>query len=228
MLAACPAAAPAPGGAGGGEAAAEAAKVSLGLTWDASFQPTQNQFDEDFMAEHPDIELEVIYNTWADHNNVVPTWAAANTLPDIVYVHGSRAFPWAFEGITVSSQSYIDNDEAFDVGGIWEEALRLYSFEGDQHAVPYDHGPVLLGYNKDLFDAAGMAYPDETWDMDKLREVALALTDLEAEIPQWGMDSAYPVLRNEGGDSTLGPWGATVLNELETELLIDDQRHATH
>ncbi len=224
VLAACPAAAPAPGGDAGGDAAAvEAAKVSLGLTWDASFQPTQNQFNDDFMERHPDIELEVVYNTWADHNNVVPTWAAADTLPDVVYVHGSRAFPWAFEGITVSSQSYIDSDEAFNVDGIWEESLRLYEFQGNLHAIPYDHGPVLLGYNKDLFDAAGMAYPDETWDMDKLREVALELTDLEADIPQWGMNSVYPILRNEGGNSTLGPWGATLLNETETELLIDNQ-----
>ena len=220
-LAACAAPAAAPGADSGGDAAMETTVVSLGLTWGASFQPHQGEFNDMFMERNPDIELEVIYNTWGDHNNVVPTWAAADELPDVIYVHGSRGFPWAFEGISVPLDSYTDSDEAFDVAGIWEEALRLYRFKGETHAIPYDHGPILLGYNKDLFDEAGMDYPDASWTMETLKEKALALTDLEAEIPQWGYTGECPTFVGTGGPSTLAGWGAGILNDDENQLTID-------
>ena len=104
--------------------AGEKVTVTNGLTWEAAFQNTQAGFDKAFMERHPDITIENVYNTWSDHNTVVPTWAAAGTLPDMIYVHGSRAFPWAFEGITVNIQDKIDADNAFNVKGIWEEALQ--------------------------------------------------------------------------------------------------------
>lgn len=222
-LAACaPTAAPAGGGAeSGAPASAEAVTVSLGLTWEAAFQATQKEFDDQFTAAHPEIMLEATYNTWGDHNNVVPTWAAADTLPDLIYVHGSRAFPWAFEGITIPLQSYVDADADFNAEDVWEEALRLYNFKGEQHGIPYDHGPILLGYNKDMFDAAGMAYPDESWTMDQFREASLALTDASGEIPKWGWSAELPILRNESGVSTLKPWGVDIYNEDESVLVLD-------
>ena len=225
FLAACPAPAPAgdSGGEGGGEAAAEATTVSMGLTWGASFQPRQAEFNDAFMERNPDIELEVIYNTWADHNKVVPTWAAADQLPDVVYVHGSRGFPWAFEGITIPLDSYTESDEEFDVGGVWQEALRLYNFQGEQHGIPYDHGPILLGYNKDIFDAGGVDYPNADWTMDDLKEAAAALTDLEGEVPQWGYSGNCPALTSTSAPSTVGGWGGEILNDIENELLLDTE-----
>lgn len=226
-LAACapPAAAPAAGGEGAAAPAsapaAEAVTLTFGHHWEAAFQPHQAEFDNMYVENHPNIEIEVTNNTWSDHNQVVPTWAAANTLPDVIYVHGSRAFPWAFEGITIPTQDYIATDTDFNVAGIWEESLRLYRFRGDQHALPYDHGPLILGYNRDMFDEAGIAYPDESWTFDTMREVAAQLTDAEADIPQWGWSGSYPNFGNTGYGPSMGGWGATLLNDEETQLLID-------
>lgn len=220
FLAACPAPAGAPAG-GDDSGTAEQTEVSLGLTWGASFQQRQAEFDDMFRERNPDISLDVIYNTWADHNNVVPTWAAADELPDIIYVHGSYGFPWAFEGISIALDSYTESDEEFNVEGIWEEALRLYRFQGATHAIPYDHGPVLLGYNKDIFDAAGVDYPDETWNMDKFREVAAQLTSLDGDRPQWGYSGTCPSLTSTDAPTTVGGWGGANLNDDETQLLLD-------
>ena len=222
-LAACaPAGAPA-GSDGGAAPASEPTTVSLGLTWDASFQPRQAEFNEMFMERHPEYELDATYNTWADHNNVVPTWGAADTLPNVIYVHGSRAFPWAFEGITTSLQSYIDSDEEFDVDGIWAEALRLYNFQGDQHGIPYDHGPLIIGYNKDIFDAAGHEYPQDSWTMEDLRAAAEALTVEDEDNRQWGWSGELPDLGNGGNVNTLGGWGTTTLNDDETAIEFDNE-----
>jgi multiple sugar transport system substrate-binding protein len=198
----------------------EEVTIKFAVHWDAPFQPVQAAFDEAFMERHPEITVEIIYNTWADHNSIVPTWAAAGELPDIVYVHGSRATPWAAEGICGNLDAYIDATPDFDVEGIFPVALEMYQYEGSQYMIPYDHGVVLLGYNKDAFDAAGLAYPDETWTMDDLAEAARELT-----IPgqQWGFGGYYNgiSLTNEGGVAFLGPWGAASFNDTEDALLFD-------
>lgn len=223
FLAACPAPANAPSdGDGGGSA--ETSTVSMGLTWGADFQPRQAEFNENFMAAHPEIELDVTYNTWGDHNNIVPTWAAADTLPDIVYVHGSRAFPWSFEGIIVSIQDYVSSDEEFNVDGIWSEALRLYEFRGNLHAIPYDHGPLILGYNKDIFDAAGHEYPSAEWTTDDLRAAAEALTITEGdETVQYGWEGELPSGEGGGYINTFGGWGAAPLAEDEASVNWDTE-----
>ena len=37
-----------------------------------------------------------------------------------------------------------------------------------QFGLPRDLNVVALYYNKAMFDAAGLAYPDDTWTWDKL------------------------------------------------------------
>ena len=216
----------APSGAGG-DGMMESVTVSTGLTWEAAFQNTQNEFDANFMEANPDIMLEPVYNTWSDHNQVVPTWAAADQLPDIVYVHGSRAFPWAYEGITVSLQSHVDADPDFNVGGVWEESLRLYRFQGEQHGIPYDHGPLILAYNKDIFDAAGASYPTEDWTLDDLVETSIALTNLEGDSKVWGWRGNMPNFGNSLNNNMLNPYGAQLYNDEETEILLDSPEART-
>ena len=97
--AAPPAAAPAAttGSSGGAAASAEPVTLTFGHHWEAAFRPHQDEFDKKYIAEHPNTKIEITYNTWADHNQIVPTWAAAGTLPDVIYVHGRYARPWNHE-----------------------------------------------------------------------------------------------------------------------------------
>jgi multiple sugar transport system substrate-binding protein len=225
LLAACqvPVAAP---GAAPAAPAQEEITLSFGHHWEAAFRPRQEEFDQKYAEAHPGVRFEYTYNTWSEHNQIVPTWAAAGTLPDIIYVHGRYAFPWNHEGIVVSTQDFIDNDPEFDVNGIWEEALRLYTYNGKQYEIPYDHGPIILGYNKDLFDEAGLAYPDEGWTWDTFLEAAKALTKEN----QWGYGGYYNQvvqLGNELGISLVGPFGGEVLDETETKILIDSDAART-
>lgn len=198
--------------------AQDTVELTFGRHWEAAFRPVQAEFDAMFTESHPEFNINITYNTWEDHNNVVPAWAAAGTLPDIIYVHGSRVAPWAAEGIISDIQDFVDPDTEFDVEGIWEESLRLYRVDGRLHGIPYDHGPVILGYNKDMFDAAGMDYPSETWTMDDLREAAIALSNPD-EL-QWGWSGEFG-FGNENGVAYLGPWGGSAMNQEEDTMTLD-------
>jgi len=196
--------------------------LTVAHAWDISFMPHQEDWDAMFMEANPDIQISNINNTWGDHQTIVPTWAAANQLPDVIYVHGSRCFPWSHEGLLISIDEQAKADADFNVDGIWEEALRLYRYEGELHTIPYDHGPIILGYNKTMFDEVGMDYPNEDWTMDDFRDAALALT-----IPgeRWGYSGYYSTINlgNEPGVAHLGPWGGATFNDDETGLLLDTE-----
>ena len=191
--------------------------LTFAVHWELAFQPVQEEWDTMYQESHPNITIEKIYNTWADHNTAVVTWAAAGTLPDFLYVHGSRAVPWSKGGILMALDPYTEADPDFDVDGVFQEALRLYNVDGMQWAIPYDHGPVLLGYNKDMFDAAGMDYPGEEWTIEEFAEAARALT-----IPgeRWGF-GADVSLGNESAPAHLGIFGGATFNEAEDGLLLD-------
>jgi multiple sugar transport system substrate-binding protein len=194
--------------------------LTVAHAWEAAFVPVQVEFDNAFNERHPDIFIKIVNSTWSNHNQIVPTWAAAGELPDIIYVHGRYAFPWNYEGIMMSNQDYIDADPEFNVEDVWEEARRLYRFEGKQYEIPYDHGPIIMAYNKDIFDAAGEPYPEENWTTDDFLAKAKRLT----KDPIWGYSGAYGTivgLGNEWGIALVGPFGGSVLNDEENEILLD-------
>ena len=174
------------------------------------------------MAKYPDITIKNINSAWAEHNTIVPTWAAANQLPDIIYVHGSRAYPWNKEGIMVTIDDFVKRTRSSTSPAFFPEPLRLYQIDGKQFELPYDHGPVIMGYNKDMFDKAGVKYPDANWTMDDFLALAQKLTDDSK--PQWGYGGYYGGvvnLGNEIGVAEVGPWGGQVFNDDETKLLLD-------
>ena len=199
--------------------ASETTVLTFGRHWEAAFRPHQEEYDNQFMERHSEIVVKRTYNSWADHNDIVPVWAAAGTLPDIIYVHGSRSFPWANEGMFTSLQEYIDTDTEFNAAGLLPEAMRLYRFNGEQVGIPYDHGAILMGYNKDIFDTAGVPYPEDGWTMEDFVETALALTDKDNQV--WGFGDRMPELGPGGGGACLRPWGAVLMNEEQTAVTLD-------
>ena len=53
---------------------------------------------------------------------------------------------------------------------------EMYQYDGKTYAVPKDIDTIALWYNKDMFDEAGIAYPDDTWTWDDLYDAAVKLT----------------------------------------------------
>ncbi len=78
-----------------------------------------------------------------------------------------------------------------------------------------------MGYNQDLFDAAGVEYPKEDWTVDDFLATAKKLT-----IPgkQWGYSGYYGNtfdLGNEIGIALVGGWGGNVFTDDESKLVVD-------
>ncbi len=67
-------------------------------------------------------------------------------------------------------------EAGYNLDDYWPGLLESATYEGSVYGFPRDIGFSVLYYNKDLFDAAGVAYPTEEWRWDDLAAAAEALT----------------------------------------------------
>jgi len=81
--------------------------------------------------------------------------------------------------------------------------MKALQVDGKQLAIPYDLGPIVMYYNKDMFKAAGVAEPQNGWTIDEFVADAKKLTS--------GSNYGFSM------DNTIEPmerWGPTLTGSL--------------
>ena len=111
--------------------------------------------------------------------------------PIDTYMWDVQAYTHYKSGLLRNLQA--DIDTVPDFANADQYPLELYDywrFDGTNlFGVPENIQMMALYYNKDIFDKAGVAYPDATWTYDKLLEVAKQLTLTEGgKTTQYGFD----------------------------------------
>ena len=83
-------------------------------------------------------------------------------------------------------EPFLDADPAFTTDDYYPQVLDQFTWQGQVWGLPADVTPFIVEYNKDLFDAAGLAYPAVGWTWDDFLEMSVALTDGEGDAKQYG------------------------------------------
>jgi multiple sugar transport system substrate-binding protein len=113
----------------------------------------------------------------------------AGTAPD-VFAGCCNFFPaWAQKGYLLDLRPFVEADLDQATIEDWSEAQFKAFFlpDGTQYGLPKYHGALALYYNKDLFDTAGMAYPEGSWTYDDYLEAMKKLTLRDGDkIVRWG------------------------------------------
>lgn len=151
------------------------------------------------------INLELIPE---QYRQKLQTQIAGGVAADVMRQNSGQFHAFALRNVFVQLDSYISTDK-IDKGIWWDGSVKGASYLGKMYGVPSDLNSWLLYYIKPIFDEAKIPYPDDTWDWNKLIEVAKALTK-ESTDPtkaQWGYHVqnwwGAPVLhrvRQNGGD----------------------------
>jgi ABC-type glycerol-3-phosphate transport system substrate-binding protein len=121
----------------------------------------------------PDITVEFQTTSFPDYWTKLPALAAAGKLPDIVSLQSLRA-P-GFADLMVPLDDRIAA-ESFDIGAFDPSIVKGLSRNGKQFALPYDFGPLVLYYNHDMFEKAGLPLPAPGWTEADFMRDAKALT----------------------------------------------------
>lgn len=150
-----------------------------------------NKVVEDFQAANPNIKVTVDVSDWDSYWEKLTTLFASSTPPDVFAMDAPLYMDWVSRGALLNLQPYIDKDPSM-LADVYPVTLKVYQLPDGTYGLPRDFQTIVLFYNKDMFDAAGIAYPDETWDFQKLRDVAKQLTKDttgDGKIDQWGFST---------------------------------------
>ena len=100
--------------------------------------------------------------------------------------------------------------------GYNETALSAFQVNGKQYGVPGNFSNVVLIYNKDLFDEAGIEYPKDDWTWDDAMAAAEKISALGDDI--YGI--YQPITFNEFF-KVVAQYGGSVLSEDKSEFTIN-------
>ena len=123
--------------------------------------------------KYPDIAVEFQTTSFPDYWTKLPALAAAHKLPDIVSLQSLRS-P-GFADLMVSLDERIKADK-FDIDAFDPSIVKGLSRNGRQFALPYDFGPWVIYYNRDMFEKASLPLPQPGWTEADFMRDAKALT----------------------------------------------------
>jgi multiple sugar transport system substrate-binding protein len=179
LLSACPAPTAAPSGSTGAADGAEAGESQVNLTFSVWGDPAElnilQAIADDFTAENPNVKITVNVSDWTTYWDKLQTQLAAGTPPDVFAMDAPLYKDYQSRGVLLSLQPLIDRD-SFDLSDYYETSLLCYDTADGYYGLPRDIQPSVLYYNQDMFDEAGVPYPDETWTWETLIDAGQKLT----------------------------------------------------
>jgi multiple sugar transport system substrate-binding protein len=178
---------------------------------------------DEFQAENPNITVNVQVSDWDSYWSRLQTLVAGGTPPDVFAMDAPLYPDWQSRGALLNLQPYLDADPTV-LDGVYPITLQAYEREDGYYGLPRDFQTIVLFYNKDLFDAAGMDYPTEDWTMDDLRAAALQLTldnDGDGITDQWGLFTDLYDMELFWSEA-LWAFGGEILNEDNTQTLLGE------
>jgi multiple sugar transport system substrate-binding protein len=178
---------------------------------------------DEFNAAHPDIKVNVDISDWEAYFNKLKTLFAGNTPPDVFAMDAPLYLDWQSRGVLLNLQPYIDK-EAGMLDGFYPVTLQAYKLEDGYYGLPRDFQTIVLYYNKDMFDAAGVAYPTNDWTMEDLRTAAKALTvdkDGDGAPEQFGFSADMYDMELFWSGAIWGD-GGDIVSEDHTQTLLAD------
>ena len=121
-----------------------------------------NAFVETFNKHYPNIKVNVDLITPAQYQGTIQKAANLDNMPDIYWISPQYTGVYDSFDCILPLTKVIEKDTSFSTDSIVAESLNCFVQGGETWALPRDYNQVVLYYNKDMFDAAGVAYPSAT------------------------------------------------------------------
>jgi multiple sugar transport system substrate-binding protein len=184
-------------GSGQGQPSAAPAAIRLSVWADVQDWDVYSAIIKDFQEAHPNVQVAGEQYTGAGVNyyDKMQTLFASGDAADVNYIQGWIWQPYALQDLLLPLDTLIGKDKAMQrlVSPNYEAQSKL---RGKTYMLTADTSPMVMFYNKSLFDRAGVPYPTEGWTLDDLVDKARKLTRQDAGQQYWGYQANGGYLRN--------------------------------
>jgi multiple sugar transport system substrate-binding protein len=168
-----------------------------------------------FEDANPGITVKVETAPYDSYFTELQTRIAGGDAPDVYELNYENFVTYASRDILLDVSDRAAADPGF-AARFYPKAYEAFAFDSKQYGLPASFSNVVLFYNKDLFDAAGVAHPSADWTWEDERAAARQLNAPDKGV--WGQFS--PVTYNEfyktaaqNGGAVLGPDGSVTIDQ---------------
>lgn len=195
-------------------------------------------FLDQFRADHPNVTLESL-ETPPEFDTQLLVDLAAGTAPDVWSQDGSTIARVIDTGSILDMRKCVEVVPELNLDRFFPTVLAIHEREdGSIYGLPNDFTPMVIYYNPEAFERAGVEPPQDGWTWDDLLDLSQRLTldsegrnrldpDFdESNVVQWGFrvrqyvfEWIYRVWEN-GGD-VISPDGTTVSGYLDSPESIE-------
>ena len=144
-----------------------------------------------FQKQNTDVSIELIHiPSQGDYRKRLVADLVGGAPADVVLVNYR-----GFTGLAVKNAfeplgSYLDKSSVIKYADFYDLPMRAFSLKDQVVCIPQNISSLVMYYNKNLFDAAGLSYPDENWTWDDFVSAGKTLTadtNQDGSIDQYGV-----------------------------------------
>lgn len=168
-----------------------------------------------YMANHPNITIKLQFIPSNDYMTKLLTAFSGGGDIDCFGVSSPPSLAQVQAKGSVMALDDLISSNKTDTSG-YAGTLESIAIDGKNYALPYKTSSWVVYYNKDIFDAAGVPYPDGEWTWEEYYDIAGKLTSGE------GADKIYGSLNFQ---PTSLWWRVPANSKGSTNPLNDDELH---
>lgn len=163
---------------------------------------------KEFEAQNPDVHVELMHIP-DKYFQKIHALLAANLAPDVMFLNNINFPIYASNGAFLDLGPYLDKSQVLKASDFFPQTLEGFRWQGQIQGLPRDASNLVFFYNQDLFDQAGLPYPQPGWTLDQMRETARKLTqdtDHDGHPERYGVSFSdyflfwFPYVWSAGGD----------------------------
>jgi len=176
---------------------------------------------ERFESDNPDVTLTLQYTPY-QYGQKLRLQFISGAAADVLLMDDENFPAYGARGYLEDLGERIAAEEkALGLNDFFPTALEAFTFRGLTGALPWGGSTVLMFYNKDLFDAAGIPYPEDGWTWSDFRAISKTLTqdtDGDSRLDQFGNNMNFGFLDIE---PVIWSFGGRILNADYTRAAVN-------
>ncbi|NLM55239.1 MAG: sugar ABC transporter substrate-binding protein [Firmicutes bacterium] len=157
---------------------------------------------EIFEAQNPDIKVNIETIGYGDYFVRLMTAVVGGNIPDAFELNFENFAAYASKGTLMPLEDLMAKT-GFDPAVSDPNALNAFSVDGVQYGLPFSFSNVIVLYNKELFDRAGVDYPTSEWtwwdQLDAAKKIRALGDDIFGIFQPIQFHEFYKVVRQNGG-----------------------------
>ncbi len=173
------------------------------FTTDATHMDDMRALISAFEAQNPGVKVNLVTAPFDSYFTKLQTDIAAGNPPDAFELNYENFATFASRGALRPLAA-----SAVPRNTFYPAALNAFRFQNRQYGLPITFSTVVLFYNKDLFDKAGVKYPTASWKWQNVLDAAQKINNPAQRV--WGIYQPvqfwefYKVAQQAGGGLKIG------------------------